>query len=230
MSGPNFYFITSLPTLRVLGEAPPLPPEAILDYLADSPAARELLATIFLSQDLLQREAYLAGELKEVSPAVLTVEQVRNKAPLPDYLTPAGAVQPRRVPIDAVWEAYFRHAASVATRLGSAFLEAWVRYEVGLRNALTTARAQSLGLEPADYLVASDLGAPHQEYDQAIGEWSAAPDPLAAMGALQRSRWDWLMRNDAYYSFDDDELAAYGAKLTLMASYYRLVLAQQRQQ
>jgi len=222
MAEANYYLITALPTLGEPPSAPPLGPIDLLEHLRDSVGPSRLVETIFLGDDLLQREAYLAGEIKQVSPAVLTVGQIQDDEPLPVYLVGGEEESPTRIAADVVWAAYFRHAADVARQQGSGFLAAWIRYEVALRNALAEARAKALNLEPADYLVAVELTDDEEDFTALVGEWAAAADPLAGMKVLDEARWEWLTAHDAWFSFADDELAAYAAKLMLLIRWNRL--------
>jgi hypothetical protein len=121
-----------------------------------------------------------------------------------------------------MWEAYFRLADATARRLGSQFLADWVRFEVSLRNALATARAKRLGLDPADYLVARDLSTADEDFDSVLAEWASSPNPLAGQQVLLRFRWNWLDLHDAWFSFRDDELAAYAGRLLLQQEWMRI--------
>lgn len=226
MAGKNYYLLSFLSTPEALGTEPPILCGDFLHHLDthEQPRPRELAETIFLSDDLLQRDAALAGEIDDPEPVILTAAQTRDEEPLPEYL--AGPIEQagsdtRTVAADVVWEAYFRHAAAVADRLNSPFLRAWVGYEVALRNELAETRARALDLEPADYYVAADL-AKAGDLSATVNEWSAAPDPLQAQRACDQARMDWLNENDAYFSFGDDELAAYAAKLILAVRWHRL--------
>jgi len=229
VAGKNYYLLSFLSTPEALGAEPPILCGDFLQHLDENvqPRPRELAETIFLSDDLLQRDAAMAGEIAEPEPVVLTADQARGEEPLSDFLAAlmedAGA-ETQRIAADAVWDAYFRHAAAVANRLGSAFLRAWVGYEVALRNALAEARARSLGLEPTDYYVAADL-AEASDLSATVNEWSAAGNPLQAQRVLDQARMDWLNENDAYFSFGDDELAAHAAKLILSVRWHRLTRA-----
>jgi hypothetical protein len=229
MAGRAFYLVTSLPPLPDLGGVPPL----ALDELADQVSARrgpaDLVRTILLADDLLQRESFLAGETAAVQPAVLTAAQVRNEAPLPEFLAIETAEAGRRLASDAVWEAYWREVWAVARRRGSTFLREWTRSELALRNALATARAQALGLDPADYLVAPDLAGRLDDHAPTVSEWAAAPNPLEGLRVLDRTRWAWLVEHDQWFSFGDDEVAAYAAKLALLARWHRINAAEKRQ-
>jgi hypothetical protein len=226
MAGRHYFLITSLPPLPELGSAPPLTAAQLLAGVGEAGAARALVETLFLGDDLLQREALLAGQIDQAEPTVLRPAQLRDEEPLPACLiredAEAAAV---RVPADAVWSAYYHHAADVAERRASGFLAAWVRQEVALRNAVAAARAKDLGLEVEPYLVASDLGRDADDLTGVVSEWAAAPDPLAGLRALDNARWTWLAEHDQWFSFGDDELAAYAAKLMLLHRWHRLTEA-----
>ncbi len=223
MQSDSYYYISALPALGDLGSAPPIGFVRLMETVEDRARYRELVGVVFLLDDLLQRESFLAGELQEVDPAVLSEEQGRNEAPLPWEIaetmeggsdTPIGA--------DRLWEAYFRYAASVAEKQKNEFLAAWVRYEVALRNALAAARARRLGLEEKGYLVATDLDSETDDFSNVLSEWAAAPDPLAGTRVLVRARWNWIGEHDAWFTFRDDELAAYAARLILLYQWRRL--------
>jgi len=227
--GNNYYLITSLATLESLTSAPPLSIAAFRAQIADMPGAEDLVETLLLSDDLIQRQAILAGEIERVDPTILTTEQLTDEEPLPEYLAPPSEGAPRRIAGDSVWAAYFLHAMDVAERQNCEFLANWVGFEVAMRNALTEARAKSLGLDPNEYFVEPQLGS-SIGFTATISEWSAAANPLAGLKVLDRARWDWLERNDKAYSFEDDEIAAYAAKLMLLHRWRRLAQAAEDRQ
>ena len=132
----RYYYITSLPVLGELGSRPPIEFVELREYLGDDRVRRELVGCLFLLDDLLQREAFLAGELTEVAPSVLSERQVRDQSPLPEFLLPlevqegedsrglTGSVSGQSshagkgregTAVDETWEAYFRHVARMAT-------------------------------------------------------------------------------------------------------------------
>ncbi|MCE5328438.1 MAG: DUF2764 family protein [Planctomycetaceae bacterium] len=221
MAGDNYYLISALPALGRLGTPPPMTPAAMLAHVSDRPPAREAVEAIFLSDDLLQRSSILAEQVDAAEPAVLTAAQLRDQQPLPEFLVGAAGGASPRASEDTLWETYFRHAAAVAARVGSEFLALWVAHEVALRNALAAARARALGLDAEPYLVAGDL-AEVANFDPMIADWKAAPTPLAAADVLDHHRWDWISSHDAWFTFDDDELVAYGARLLLLARWDRI--------
>jgi hypothetical protein len=225
MSGGNHYYITALPTLGNLGDAPPIRPNQLLSHLADHADARAVASVFFLLDDLLQREAFLGGEIKDIQPAVLNDRQIRNEEPLPPCLAEEGEEDGRSIRVDRLWDRYFHHADDVARTNRSPFLKEWIGYEVAMRNALAEERAKRLGLEPTHYMVATDLGQTDEDLSGVIRDWTAASTPLAGHKVLTLARFEWLMRHDAWFSFADDELAAYGAKLMLLHQWHRLMEA-----
>jgi hypothetical protein len=189
------------------------------------PHAAAVVGALLLGDDLVQREAFLSGENKEVAPSVLTAEQVKDEQPLPDWAGERSEETSSRQAGDAVWAAYFAHAQAVAERVGSGVLAAWVGHEVALRNALAEARARALSLDPANYRVAPELSDGDAEFSAVLSEWSAAADPLAAQQVLDRARWTWLSDHDGWFSYTEDELAIYAARLMLLHRWYRVTAA-----
>ena len=199
-----------------------MPLAALLERVIDTGGNRELLEALLLSDDLIQRQAFLSGEIEEAEPAVLTLAQVRDEEALPEYLVLGEASTAIQSAIDAVWESYYRHVASMAAKSGSEFLTGWAEYEIGLRNALVIARAKSLNLDPQEYLVAPWIGGAKEDFSEVISEWTSATDPFAGLRVLDEARWEWLKGNDGWFTFADDEVVAYGAKLMLLHRWHRL--------
>ncbi len=222
----RYYFLASLPALGDLGDEPPMGLAELLEHLAGSWSRHLLVSTIILLDDLVKRESYLAGELEEVDPTVLSVQQGYGEQPLPEslleFLGAEDSGQQSGALADKIWEAYFRLADATATRLGSQFLADWVRFEVSLRNALVTVRAKRLGLEPASYVIARDLSTANEDFDAVLADWASSPNPLVGQQVLLRFRWDWLDLHDAWFSFRDDELAAYAGRLLLQQEWMRI--------
>ena len=221
MAGDTYYLLASLPSIGELGSAPPIPPGELLARVSHDARLRSIVETLLLGHDLVLREAFRAGEIDDLEGlVVLTPSQARDEAPLPAYLV--GPETGRRIPADDVWEAYFAHAASAGR---CAFVKAWVGHEVALRNALAAARARALDLDPAEYQVAPHLAAAHEDVGSAVTEWTAAATPLAGLRTIERARWDWVAAHEAWFTFRDDEVAAYGAKLMLLDRWQRLARA-----
>lgn len=222
MGADNYYSLTALP---VLDPPPAEPPLALAEFSARLPVGRprELARCVILADDLLQREAALAGELPTPAPVVLTVEQMAGNSPLPGELGPSsdGGASPARVAADAIWSAYYRYAARRARELHSRFLEAWVVWEVTTRNALAMARARALELDPDAYVVARSLVDGSRESEALATSWASADHPLDGFRSLLAARWRWADRNEPWFTFRDDEFAAYAAKLVLLHRWLR---------
>jgi len=218
----TYYYIAALPMLGDIGSDPPLGLTDMLAHVQARPRWRRLVGTLLLFDDLLQREAFLAGEVDSVDPAVLTPVQARNEAPLPaDLVATEEPAREANVAVDDLWETYFRFAAKVGHEMGSAFLDSWVRFEVSLRNALAAARARRLGLEEADYQVAIDLSASEEDFTATMDEWAAAPTPLAGLRVVIRARWSWIDDHESWFSFSENELLVYAARLMLLEQWRR---------
>lgn len=228
MKSDRRFYISALSFLGELGSTPPVDAAWMLAHVAPLASARELIEALFLFDDIVQREAFLAGEQQSVEPAVLTVAQARNEAPLPTYLAIPAESDSLVSRVDSLWDAAFRHANRVARKHGSVFLRQWTAFEAALRNALAAERAKRLELEAAHYLVAKDVADPNADFSALLSEWSATPTPLAGLQTLLRARWTWLADHDAWYTFRDDELAAYAAKLMLMRQWKRVVDDEER--
>ncbi len=223
VSGDFYYYLATLPTPGELGSEPPVSPAQLLELVANQRDLSESLRALFLRNDLLQRESLLAGEVAEAKPIVLTPAQARNEAPLPAYLVRKADDSPMRiVPVDDLWELYFRRAILVARQSRCAFLAAWVGREVAVRNALVIARAERLGLEAKDYVVATDLEGPEEEPSSLISEWESATDPLAGTRVLIRAEWAWVAEHAGWFKFNLDEIVAYAAQLVLLERWQRL--------
>ena len=224
MARRHYYLLAALPPLGELDSGPPLTGRELAQRVVDSAGPQELIETILLSDDIVQREALLSGEIQQTAPAVLRPGQMQDKEPLPDWATvPAGEEQhARAIAADAVWAAYYRHAARIAGKTPSKFLALWVGFEVALRNALVAARAKALDLEVEDYLVEPELGQTDADLGGLLNEWSAAPNPLAALRVVDTGRWQWLDEHDASFTFTNDELAAYAARVMLLQRWRRL--------
>ena len=223
----NEYLVTSLPALPEPGGAPPLSPAGFLERLASSPRAREAASLVLLERDLRLRDAWRAGERGHPEPAVLTPAQVRAEAPLAEELAVEPGDRSPRDAADAVWAAYFRHAAARAEALPSPLLAAWLRHEVGLRAALARERSQVFGLEATS--PAAELADEAPALQALVGSWSQAPNPLAALRVLDTARLEWVARHEPWFSFSDDELVAWAMRLAILLRWRHLGEAAWRQ-
>ncbi len=221
------YLLSALPGLDTFGANPPMSKQDLLDRLSEANGPVQTAKVLLLMDDLVQREAMMSGELPadQADFSVLSEVDGDNMPLLPAYLTPEAGAEGHdtaRLNVDALWGAFFTHAWAAARRSGSAFLKAWVQFEVGLRNALVVARAHTLDLDATAYLVTPELTDPSADYSGIVAAWSSALDPLSALETLDKARWDWMEEHGEWYSFQARELEAYAAKLVLLHRWRRL--------
>jgi len=224
----HFYLLCILPDLGDFGSVPPVSKPELLAMVTESEGSVDIVKAMLLGDDLLQREAILAGE-KEPEPenlAVFSLQQAKNEEPLPYSLGPeegsAGEYSDNPITVDLIWQNYFQYAFDLARSSCSAFLQAWVKFEVGLRNSLARARAEALDLDPEPYLVAQELGDPEFSFQGILADWRATSSPLEELEALDRLRWNWATEREGWYSFNNDEVAAYTAKIMILYRWQRI--------
>ena len=227
------YLLSVLPTLEPMGSIPPLSKHGLLEQVIDSNGPVGTVEMLLLSDDLMQYQALLAEEIEQdrTDLAILSLDKAENESVLPDFLLPKETTEEQesmRLSVDGIWARYFHHAASVAKRTRSSFLKAWIGFEVGLRNALATARAQILELDSAAYLVAPELAGKDTDYSHTVSEWSGASDPLTALKVLDEARWDWLEEHGGWYSFSACEIEVYAARLVLLHRWWRILSEKQK--
>ena len=224
----HFYLMCILPGLGDFRSAPPVHKQELLTIVGDAEGPSELVQAILLSDDLLQREAILAGEHEPDASdlAIISLQQVRNEAPLPHFMKSkpddTNESSGNRISVDPIWQNYFRYACKIARIYQTPFLKAWVGFEVGMRNALARARAAALDLDPWPYLVAQELGDPESTFERIVPDWTAASNPLEALEILDRFRWNWATNHERWYKFSNDEVAAYTAKLMILHRWQRI--------
>jgi hypothetical protein len=224
----HFYLLCILPDLKPFGSVPPIAKQELLAVVTESGGAADVVRTLLLSDDLLQREAVLAGEVEsdQADLTILSLQEANDEQFPPVLWAPAqeDEQEDSRILIaaDRIWRRYFHYAAEIARRTHTHFLTAWVGFEVGLRNATAKARAEALELDPGNYMVAPELADPEIRFDNILGDWITASNPLNGFRVMDRARWDWLAEHERWYSFSDDEVAAYTAKLMLLHRWDRI--------
>jgi hypothetical protein len=225
----HFYLLSVLPGLKTFESPPPVSKQELLSVVTESGGPTEIVQLLFLNDDLLQREAVLAGEIDQdqMDPAVLSHEQSTGKEPLPDFLVTGHELEnesvDNRIVGDSIQRNYFHHVSEIAKIYRSPFLKAWVQFEVGLRNALTKVRAEALKLDPNPYLVAPELENPNLSFENILGDWMRVHNPLEAVEVLDRARWNQVTEHEQWFSFGNDEIAAYATKLMILHRWRRII-------
>ena len=217
-----FYILCFLPGIESIHDSPPITKKNLLSLVKEFGGPADIVEMLLLEDDLVQREAVLAGEIEpdHSDPTVLSPEQSKGKEPLPEYLILGPAVEneiaENLIPGDRIRRNYFYHVLKTAESNGSRFLKAWVAFEVGLRNALVKIRALALNSDPKPYLVAPELEDSQVSFENILEDWTAASNPLEAAEAIDRARWKWQTDHEEWFSFTNDEIAAYTAKLMIL--------------
>ena len=217
-----------LPALASPGSVVPINKRELMILVNESGGPVEVVRALLVSDDLLQREAVVAGEIEpgQADLTVLTHPEAGGEQSLPQFLVSAPEEDVKDptalVAVDRIWRHYFHHAAKVAQKSRVHFLATWVGFEVGLRNAIAIARAEELSINPGHCLVAPELADSRFSFSAIVDEWTAATNPLYKFIVLERARWDWLSEHEKWYCFSDDEIAAYTAKLMLLTRWSRV--------
>lgn len=230
------YLLSILPTLEPIGSIPTLSKQSFLEQVTESNGPVSTVRTLLLSDDLMQYQSLLTEEIEKdrIDLAILSLDVAEDESVLPDYLLPKEKTeeqqdeQTMRMSVDRIWERYFHYAASVARCAQSSFLKAWIGFEVGLRNALALARAQTLELEPEAYLVAPELADKKTDYNNIVSDWSGASNPLNALRVMDEARWNWCEEHGGWYSFHACEIEVYAAKLILLHRWRRILTEKQQ--
>lgn len=230
------YLLSILPTLEPIGSIPPQSKQSFLEQVTESNGPVNTVKTLLLSDDLMQYQSLLAEEIEKdrIDLVILSLDVAEDESVLPDYLLPKEKTEEQqeeqsvRISVDEIWERYFHYAASVAKRTQSSFLKAWIGFEVGLRNALASARAQTLELEPEAYFVAPELANKKTDYSNIVSDWSGASNPLNALRVLDEARWNWCEEHGGWYSFNACEIEVYAARLILLHRWRRILTEKQQ--
>ena len=111
----HFYLLCILPDLRDFGSVPPVNKQELLAVVTESAGPVDIVQALLLSEDLLQREAVLAGE-SEPDPtdlAFLSLPQVKAEEALPDFLKSEHRDQSESsgnpIAVDPIWKNYFQY-------------------------------------------------------------------------------------------------------------------------
>ena len=220
-----YYILSMLPTIVALGAPAPLTSREFLDlFEPDDPLLAEVEA-LFLGDDLLLRQAAMAGrDCTGHTPAVLSRGQIAGELELPEPLILERADDTMRfvAPEDALWETYYQWLADFAATHHSKFLREWAAFEVGLRNALAAHRAAALNLDVGGYLIAESLGNDAGEYTAILNDLQTGETPLEQKEILDLARWAWLNEHDEWFTFGNDEILAYAARLLLTTRWERI--------
>ncbi len=147
------YLLSALPALPAEpGGGVSMAPSKLASLCSEEDAkTAELVRALLMEFDLRAMERIEFG-VEPSESAVHTEAQLKERSDMPEWLKDALASErgDGNFSFDGVWRAYYEMLASVARGSGSKFLERWVSWEVGLRNAVARTRATRLGLSAED--------------------------------------------------------------------------------
>ena len=193
----------------------------LIEHVTEHSRWRKLVEAIILLDDLQQRESVLAGEIEEVEPAVLTLQQARGEAPLPEILVAdVPREQPAAMATDLLWETYFRYVHALGRSERSRFLVQWVEFEIALRMRWPRVR-RTFGPGRGGLSGCRRPGRRRGDTSLVVDEWAAVPTPLAGLQAVIRGRWSWVDDHDDWFSFSFDEVLAYAVRVMLLEQWRR---------
>ncbi len=207
-----FYILCALPGLKTFRDPPPVGKQKLLSLVTESGGPSDIVRALLPFH---------------TDPAVLTSRQAKADKPLPEFLiseyefeseTPA-----KLIATDPIWRNYFHHVSEIAKINHSDFLQDWVEFEVGLRNALAKLRAVALKLDPKPYMVAPELENSGISFENILADWTGTSNPLKTTEVLDRARWNRLTQYEQWYSFSSDEIGAYTAKLMILHRWRRII-------
>lgn len=226
MSALNFNLLTTLPALGEPGSRPPLDLEEFLNIISVNERAVRIAKVIFVAEDILRREAASQnGEAQ--APMVLTPEEFSaGSLSLPEPVR-------KRISIEEEWfgEAdieeedfvkFLNYAFITAEEEQSTFVRELIGFEVALRNALVRYRAKKLDKDPGGHELAREMEARDVDLYYLFTRIEELENPGDQTFLVEQIRWDWVLNNDCWFTFSDDEVAAYGIKLFLLQRWYRM--------
>lgn len=190
----KYYFLAScLPPMPLsLGEKVALSFDDICGLILRNiePADEPLVLCAFHAIDTANTEFYLLGQDIFLSGGSLTREEIESKKHLPSFIRNFFEERDkgtrRGYGYDMLWEAYYRHAYSVAEELSCRFLIDYLSWEIGLRNSLVELRTRARGEETEDYLIL--IGAGGYDFSGIVAQLKMQQNPLKAEQFLDEER------------------------------------------
>ena len=198
-----------------------------MQAIVDNERALRLFKVIALQDDLRRRSEVLNGnDGIKGDFLVLDPENFESLSFLNSFFT--GAARTKcSLAVNSIEESkllyfYFELANLQADVDKSEFLKDWVKFEVTLRNVLAKARSKRLGLKNVSF---AKIDGVESENSLAgfFADFETVYDPLQCDQLVERTRWSWLMSNDSWFQYSDDEVVAYGVKLLTLHRWYRII-------
>ncbi len=215
------YLLTALPPVSRRTEPPVL---SVAEFRAMIPAGAlaTLVDAVLTADDLRLWPGLVADASDQPPPVVLEPAVMRGESSADQALG-----EWPRAEGDERLLGYWEWVRTQAQDHASQSLAEWVAWEVLVAGTVRAWRAQTHGSDgtwpPAlSALASSDAG------DQALaselaGALRQAEDPLAVQTLIDDIRWRWLDDHDHRFTFRDDEVVLYAARLALAWRWHRIL-------
>ena len=118
---------------------------------------------------------------------------------------------------DRLWQNYFQYALDTAATYGSPLLDAALRWEIGLRNAVVKRRAATLDFEAKKYLLLEEEGVEIENYEPMLEKTDfVRSDPHDISRALAQLRLDMLDELSPWAGTGHESIVSYALKLLVL--------------
>jgi len=183
----------------------------------------EISEFLLASLDIRNLDFLERGKEGAIEEAITSADDLKGRKNLPHWMKQElSAIKDldRTYPFDRLWEAYFEQFMAFLEERGAEELQEWVRWEIGLRNALVAHRARKMGLPADAYTVAEDLGINPVEYHSIfteLKEIETGDDPFAEDRFIASVMLQRLAAATPEYAFDLNEIIGYVIKFIILA-------------
>ena len=183
----------------------------------------EVAEFLLASLDIRNLEFLERGKEGAVEEAITPADDLKGRKNLPHWMKQElSAIKDldRTYPFDRLWEAYFEQFMAFLEERGAEELQEWVRWEIGLRNALVAHRARKMGLPADAYSVAEEIGINPVEYHSIfteLKEIETGDDPFAEDRFIASVMLRRLAAATPEYAFDFNEIIGYVIKFIILA-------------
>lgn len=150
--------------------------------------------------------------------ASLARAEIQEPEFYPEFAEPVSTEgAPSAAITDRLWESYFQYALDTAATYSSPLLDAALRWEIGLRNAVVKRRAAALDVDTNKYLLLVDEGRGVEDYEpmlETIDFFRA--DPRDISRDLAQLRLDTLDELSPWAATDHESIVSYALKLLVL--------------
>jgi len=210
-----YRLLSMVPPLPEVPGPPPVPLGELIElYQQELDEKDQRLALALLAfLDCRNLESALLGREMFDTRAPLPREAFEDRLQLPEYMARFLEAHDNDAlghtyPFDALWWGYFVHLVELADSSGSVFLKEWVRFDVGLRDALARQRAEALGAK-GDERATGAVDGEAESFAELLSALPEASDPMERERVLDRARLERIDACQGISTFSTDAALAY---------------------